>query len=251
MSDGAVGAVLHPQATTFSGAGVAFQIADWAAWSDGQAVRAADEAEPPNVLPPLLRRRVSAIGQSAFRAAQGLAENMQVRFVFCSRHGEFARTHSLLESLCAAEPASPGDFSLSVHNALAGLLSMARKNRAGHTAIAAGRDSFACGLLEAATCLAAGVDEAVLLVYFDEPLPEEYQEFGDPDEASLALALLLHPARGDGTDLRLSFLAQNATEPVRSATAQAMDFLRFLSSGAHETVSPGERMQWRWSRGAV
>src|SRR5689334_10839923 len=89
----------------------------------------------------LLRRRVSEIGQRALRPAWCLSEG-EPKFVLASRNGEFGRTLGLLEALTEREPLSPAEFSLSVHHALIGLLSIARGNGAGHTALAAGADSF-------------------------------------------------------------------------------------------------------------
>jgi hypothetical protein len=222
----------------------------WLAWAGGAASGAAAEPEP--ALPAALRRRVSAIGQMMFRAIYRLQDVPPARFVFCSRHGEYRRTQALLDALAMRQEPSPAEFSLSVHNALAGLLSIAWQNDAGHTAVAAGSDSFGFGLLEAAACLKATPQEPVLLAYFDEPLPEEYAGFGDREDSSLVLALLLAPARGDGGDLSVSFESKCAGDPARPPSAeQARDFLRFLLSGEGERMSPGGIVRWQWRRVAA
>ena len=94
--------------------------ADWIAWSKGTTKPQPEPAQPAAILPSMLRRRISTIGQMAFRASYMLSEQRTARFVFCSRHGEFDRTLRILNSLYIGEPISPADFSLSVHNALAG-----------------------------------------------------------------------------------------------------------------------------------
>ena len=222
----------------------------WLAWAGGVAVGEAAAAQP--ALPAALRRRVSAIGQMMFRAVYGLQDVPPARFVFCSRHGEYRRTQALLDAVATRDEPSPAEFSLSVHNALAGLLSIARQNEAGHTAVAAGSDSFGFGLLEAAACLKSMPQEPVLLAYFDEPLPDEYAAFRGGDESGLALALLLLPARGDGGDLTVSCEAKRAGDPAQPpATEQARDFLRFLLSGEGERLSPGGVVRWRWRRAAA
>jgi hypothetical protein len=255
MSEGGAALVL-PQRETPPITGVAFRVAEWAACriAGPEEIEwfAAPAAAPAAVgaataLPAMLRRRVSAIGQKAFAAALRLSPRADDRFIFCSRHGEYRRTQSLLEALAMREPASPADFSLSVHHALAGLLSIARTNGAGHTAVAAGSDSFAFGLIEAAMCVAAGGDKQVLLVYFDEPLPEDYAEFCEEEEA-FAAALVLTPARGAIGDILLSLEPADRQLPRRSATGQAADFVRFLGSGDIGAVSRGSRGQWRWRR---
>lgn len=218
----------------------------WRAWVHGRAPGPA--AEPTRPVPSLLRRRVTPLGQMALRTALPLAQT-GIRYVFCSRHGEFQRTLGLLESIVMREESSPAEFSLSVHNALAGLLSIATGNKAGHTAIAAGPDSFGFGLVEALGCLTERPDEPVLLVYFDEPLPTPYNELPDVrQEPGIALALLLEAPAFAPDDLVVSAEPCLDTDTQPQAATQALDFLTFLLGNrvAHETR--GGRMTWRWAR---
>jgi hypothetical protein len=221
---------------------------DWIASSSRVRNPRNDPAEVAASLPPMLRRRISTIGQRAFRASYALSEQRTARFVFCSRYGELDRTLRILQSLAVQEPISPADFSLSVHNALAGLLSIAWGNTAGHTAISAGADSFGYGLLEAAACLKDGSDDPVMLVYFDDLLPPPYDELADGSETSLAIAMLLKPA-GEGPDEYLvAFEPRDPATKSVSASAQSLDFIRFMLSGEREVRSVGDRTQWRWER---
>ena len=218
----------------------------WRAWARGKGPDAAFSPAAQTAIPPLLRRRVTPIGQQALRAAYGLA-GANTRYVFSSRHGEFKRTLGLLQSLAAREPSSPAEFSLSVHNALAGLLSIATQNQAGHTAIAAGSDSFGFGFLEALGCLIEQPDEPVLLVYFDEPLPPPYSELAGTDAPGVAVALLLERAQQRPSELIVS------AEPAAGSTTapgdqQAIDFMRFFLSDQDHFVHHGARMIWRWQR---
>jgi hypothetical protein len=221
---------------------------DWLAWADAAAVAETASGATPVPLPTMLRRRVTPLGQLAFGASYPLAgaAPVQPRFVFASRHGEFGRTLALLQTLAADEPVSPADFSLSVHNALAGLLSIAVKNPSGHTSVAAGSDSFASGLLEAASCVAAAPEQPSLLVYYDEPLPPPYSEVAFGTEASLAMALLLVAPRDVAIELECD-PAESAESPL-PATGQALDFLKFFLSGAAAGSSRGPRSVWRWRR---
>jgi hypothetical protein len=221
---------------------------DWLAWSRGSESRMGANPPASEKLPPLLRRRVTPNGQTALRAASDLGHNACGRFVFCSRHGEFQRTLKLLETIAVEGETSPAEFSLSVHNALAGLLSIAWQNTGAHTAIAAGSDSFASGLLEAVSCLAEQPDERVLLVYFDEPLPGVYGELGDEDETAIAIALLLGPAHGNEGDLSIAIEPARDARTSQAASKQALDFLRFFLSGASEGISTGTGKRWRWRR---
>jgi hypothetical protein len=206
----------------------------------------ADIGNNSSSLPSLLRRRVSAVGQLAFRAAWALRPDAATRFIFCSRHGEFDRTLRLLDGVTTGEPLSPADFNLSVGNALAGLLAMATENCAGHTAIAAGEDSFATGLLEAVTCIAAGDDERILLVYFDDVLAGEYSELHTPESAEpMAIALILGVAHGDNGDIVATLLPASACANYPPSASMAADFLRFLQERT-ETTSVGRQIGWRY-----
>lgn len=211
----------------------------------------AGTGSPAASLPSLLRRRVSPIGRLAFQAAWPLKPGAAARFIFCSRNGEFERTLRLLGGLTLGEPLSPADFSLSVGNALAGLLAMATESRAGHSAIAACEDSFAAGLLEAASCLAAGSDERILLVYFDESLPAEYAELDAPTSAGpLAVALLLDVPQGDDGDIIATLLPRSECANHPLSASMAADFLLFLQERT-ETTSIGRQIGWRYRYAAT
>ena len=219
-----------------------FWVRDWAGWTP----------ELPSVdaaVPTLLRRRISPLGQEALRAAWSLAESATSRIIGSSRHGEFRRTLSILEDLAGQTEVSPADFTLSVHHALIGLLSIARGNRQGHTAIAAGEESFCCGLTEALACLADTPDQPVVLLHYDEPLPEPFSHFEGALAAPEVLALVL-AAEGPGQNFELSI------DPVGTRTAptssQAMEFLKFLQTPERrDLVCAGERLQWHWRRRAT
>jgi hypothetical protein len=220
---------------------------DWIGWLRGEATRP-EGARPSSALPASLRRRITPVGQMAFRAAQAVGPSAHARFIFCSRHGEFRRTKALLETLARREEPSPAEFSLAVHNALAGILSIEWKNDAGHTAIAAGADSFGFGLVEAAACLKARPEEPILLVYSDEELLEEYAELREGQETGIALALLLTPGRAGGDDVLLSFARRRWPATACPASDQALDFIRFLLSHETERTSSGSSIDWRWHR---
>jgi hypothetical protein len=203
-----------------------------------------------------LRRRIGPIGQTAISAALGCEGGLQSRYVFASRHGELGRTVGILGTVAAAETPSPTEFSMSVHHALAGLLSIHMHNREGHTAVAAGVDTFGFGFMEAAAYVAAEAKPA-LLVYYDAALPDGYREFDAPGDA-LPLVVVLHLEPISSGKPRCAFApSANPALPVRpalpireeiSTTAAPLDFLRFLLTGESSVSSVGRRMTWRWLR---
>jgi hypothetical protein len=222
--------------------------ADWIAWARGASTGPA-ASHTPVPLPVILRRRVTPVGQMAFRAAYALSVPDATRFIFCSRHGEFQRTLGILTSLAAGEPVSPVEFSLSVHNALAGLLSIAWRNRAGHTTIAAGADSFRSALIEAASCLIEQPEEPVLLVYFEDHLTAPYDEVADSDDTCVALAMVLTAPRHTAGDVVVELAPCATVAAAESASGQAMAFLRFLLTDESAGGPGSEPPDRRWRRG--
>lgn len=216
--------------------------AQWAAWIKGEPIAPA----PAISLPPILRRRISTIGQLAYAAGHGIRDASKARYIFASRHGEFGRTLSLLESIDHGEGVSPADFSLSVHNALMGLLSIWARNAHGHTTLASGTDSFACALIEAAAMLADDQTTPVLLVYYDEPLPEPYDVFNAPGDETLALALLLDAANETSpTSLVIEPPADDST------VSPAQAFIRRLLLDEEQGATCAYRLSWQARRVAA
>jgi len=241
-----------------------FGIAAYAAWNPQSGTQTdfhwssegdADHdrpARPP--VPQLLRRRVTPIGQAALRVAWALPQVERARFVFASRHGEFDRTMTMLDQLAAEDGPSPADFSLGVHNALAGLLSICARNHGGHTALAAGVDSFGFGLMEATACLIDRPEDPVMLVYYDAGLPTDYPDTAPAcAEATLALALALVPQSETSKRVVMTAIPSADADPGEAAAAV---FLRFLGTtvwdasaigvGEVGATAIGARMVWHW-----
>lgn len=248
-------------------AALTFAIRDWFAWKPGRETRAdwlldvpavglegsSDWASAPiPALPMMLRRRMGAFDQKVVGAALAMPAAAAARYVFATRHGEFATTLRILENLHLREMPSPADFSLSVHHALAGLLSIQTHNKAGHTTVSAGRDTFGYGLLEAVAAVADQPAQSVLLVSYDEALPEIYRKFRDADEAALPLIVVLEITAGDagGSRFALHTVANEAESPdLAEETEGDIDpmgqrFLEFFLSDRAQGRLQGETLTW-------
>lgn len=218
-------------------------VLSWAAWEDDRL--SSDIAPPAKPLPASLRRRVTPIGRRVLEAAWTLCAGLEAeapRIVLSSRHGEYARTLGLLQALAEGDDVSPAEFSLAVHHGLAGLLSIATGNRAGHTAIAAGGDTLGAALTEAAACLATG-DRRVLLLHFDEAPPPDYAAVGGGSEPAVAFALLLGAG---GIPLYLEM--EKASAPP--AALQPAGIAALLRGETGTAGLGGERYGWRLCRAA-
>lgn len=195
---------------------------------------------------PLVRRRLSPLARMVLRVAEDCASGLaDVRVVYASRHGELARTTTMLENLADGESLSPMLFSMSVLNSSVGLYSILKQNTAPSSAVSGGISSFCYGWLEACLQFAGTPRNPVLFLYADEPAPVVFQAEDSPGMGAHALgALLASPG-----DLQIGFsfsdLAAGVTDaPPCEPPAQA--FVRCLVDGKAAWV--GEGRCWQWER---
>lgn len=221
--------------------------ADWSSWAH-ISQRKISDVENPGVkdLPMMLRRRLSPLGRMAMRVAHDVKLDETPHLVFSSRYGETQQTLKLLQSLALNEPVSPVGFSTSVHNALAGLLSISSKNTKPHTAVSAGKASFCAALLEAICLLHDTPRDPVLLVHYDNPLPEFYAPFGDETVEPLALALLLEKGSSNAES---SFSMNIAKSKVCNNTEDAaLNFIRYIIGPDKNWSWSNDATEWNFSR---
>jgi len=223
----------------------------WADWAREPWPLAGEEEPKVAAMPAMLRRRAGFLGRMALEVAyECLGQDADVPTVFCSRHGEVARAVGLLGDLARGEPLSPTAFGLAVHNASAGLFSIARADRANHVALAAGAATLEHAVIEACGLLADGAP-MVLLVACDAPLPDVLSDFEDCDEQPFAFAWAMVPA-GE-RPVRLGWRADSASMPEPAAPASntpgALEVLRF-QLGGDKLVRHAAGKRWTWSRNA-
>ncbi len=237
-------------------------VRQWAAWSpgleDADSWRAWARAPQPlahegcpdvQFLPALLRRRCSPLARIMLTTAYGACpeeERARVRTVFASRHGNINESIPMLDRLADEQPISPTKFSHTVHNAQAGLFSIAADNREASSSVAAQQDTFACGYLEALAHLQRDPGGRVLLVMADIPLAPTFAPLVEEPVAAYGLSLLL-AADGAGAAVRFGPATPDAAGPVR-AWPDAMEFLRWLLSGDSRLRLGAGRHRWQWQR---
>jgi len=150
-----------------------------------------------DTIPATLRRRSSQAMQMAFSAAtiaftQADRSPSNLPTVFASVAGEIQTTDQLCKELAKIDGIiSPSAFHNSVQNAVAGYWSIAHQCTQSTSALAAGVETFAMGLLEAWCQLACQGGE-LLLVCYDERWPT----YLAPGQGSPALAFAMVLAAG-------------------------------------------------------
>jgi hypothetical protein len=236
----------------------------WCAWAPGLEDEAAwrafarqphapkreRRAPPVDFVPALQRRRCDDVARMLLHVARGCAELEElgaIPIVLASRHGPFETTVELLEHIAEEKPLSPTGFSHSVHNTALGLFSIWSGNRSASVALAAGRDTFAQGFVEALALLHRTRREEVLYVCADEAVPEPLAALADRDGGHCALALRLARGRGERS-VRLRIGAGDpAGEPLRE-WSDPLEFLRWWLGDARELeIARGVR-RFTWTR---
>lgn len=166
-------------------------------------------------IPAMQRRRLSRLAKLALNSAMQTLDTHNVDYiVWVSQYGDEAKTLNILADVLREQTPSPTQFSTSVHNAISGLYSILCQDATPATSLAG---SWNDGLIEAYAWLKTRPEaRQVLLVYYDEALPDIYAEhqpfaaFAMAAMISLAPAnLMLTPKHTDATPAYQQALAFN------------------------------------------
>lgn len=219
---------------------------DAASWLAGRPVEGADA---PNAQSKQRRRSSLLVNMVADVAAQASAQAgvplSRLRVVVGSAFGELTTLVEMLEERERDGLLSPLRFQNSVHNSAAGQLSIASKNKAPATSLAAGNDTVAMVLLEALTLLTLGGDE-VLAVVADEPLPQAIRPGHTTSAVSAALVLGpgeaapgASPALAVLEDLRQTHLLPPAVERPQEVDGPCAAILPLIETLARAALGQG------------
>ncbi|HKY09480.1 MAG TPA: beta-ketoacyl synthase chain length factor [Candidatus Binatia bacterium] len=220
------------------------------AWAKDEYLISGGNEPPVKNMAPLLRRRAGFAAKMALEVAyRCLGKKTDVPLVFSSRHGEAARSAELLLELADGAPLSPTSFGLSVHNAVAGLFSIARADHANSAALAAGKSTVESAVIEACGLLSEGAPD-VLLVVYDCPLPQVYAGFQDCVEQPYAWAWLMKPASDNFYSLRWA-AAENIAQPNGNGLPAGLEILRFQLRGDSSLERLCDKRRWQWMHHAA
>jgi hypothetical protein len=206
-------------------------------WPNGRAVLrneaplGSDLPNPaPAILPPAERRRCGQATRYALQVAleavnaSGIAAT-EAAVVFASADADGENLHYILESLATPEhEVSPTRFHNSVHNAAAGYWNIATGARTPATSMGAFDNSFAAGLVEAAT-QAVTENRPVLLVAFDMPFPSPLNEVRTI-RTPFATALMLTPQPSANTTAQLAIRLEAARAAESHGATPELERLR-------------------------
>jgi Beta-ketoacyl synthase, N-terminal domain len=217
--------------------------AGWAKyWQNADAKRLAGDPDVA-AIPAMQRRRMSRLSRMALAAALDVIPGETIDYsIFCSQHGEIVRTSALLLSMTQGIELSPTAFAQSVHNTASGLFTVIAKSKAPSSSIASGANTFAYGWMDAQAYLARNPNDRVLLVDFDEVIPDEYQTYSDQLISDHALGLVLRVADNGGVQVVRAPPGRDERLP------QGPLFLAWQQSDAATLSLTTEGQGWRWDR---
>ena len=224
-----------------------FIIRHWGVWPPLEGCDLT-QAELLSSVPKMLKRRLSPLARIVFSAVSLCLENdnQQMPIIFSSTHGELARSFKMMEMIEAGEEISPTSFSLSVHNAIAGLFSIVYNNKLQSTVVAPGEEGISAAFIEALGLLQEGEKE-VLIVLYDEPLVDFYpsEPFQLSVDESYAIALCISRT-GAGIPLRfrnLQLTGDDGEQPL-----QVPLLIDFLAGREKNLIVHTPRHSWCWEK---
>jgi Beta-ketoacyl synthase, N-terminal domain len=198
-------------------------------------------------VPNNLKRRLSPLAKTVFCAVSQCGNNNgSIPVVFSSTHGELARSLAMIKVMETGEEISPTAFSLSVHNAIAGLFSIVYGNTSEVTVLAPGEDGIASAFLEALGMLKEGIPE-VLIVFYDEPLPDFYpaEPFQLSTDISCAVALKIGKNQGG---MGVQFWSGEEYGNDGEQPVQLPLLIQFLSDSGMQLKIKTPRQSWHWQK---
>ncbi|WP_163558679.1 beta-ketoacyl synthase chain length factor [Halomonas sp. NO4] len=192
-------------------------LSDWRGWHGGATRslpptqhRLSDFDRPGNSLPGMLRRRLDETGRAVCDILAALDPEARYPLIHASRHGDARHTLAMLEALAAGEPPSPTRFSMSVHNAVLGVHSIAQQHRRPLQALGACGQEFDALLVEATGYLAEG-HPSVVIALSEGALPEAYADH------------VRHPGIPCAVGLRLSRESGSALVATKGSGSGSVD----------------------------
>lgn len=144
-------------------------------------------------LPAMQRRRLSPLAKLAIHVAiETLKEHSVDYIIWVSKYADEAKTLSILKDVLTDQTPSPTQFSTSVHNAIGGLYSILCKDATVSTSISG---SWSQAVIDAYARLKTDASiKKVMVVCYEAPLPDIYQDTEDFDAFALSSVISLAPA---------------------------------------------------------
>ena len=224
-----------------------FSLKNWLAWGIGELSDLDNLSNIKNGVPNLdgisvmVKRRMPKLSKYIHALTQDIAiSDRNIPTVFASKNAELTRSFKIIRSLDA--DVSPTQFSMSVHNAIAGLLSVISQDDSKYIVIDSLSGILETALIEATSLLTE--HNCVKVIYFDEDLPTELTESTSECNQPIVLLLVIEK----GTEISLSSEANILNiKPCKEDFKQLVMFLNKQKNTYHST---NKRLCWNWINNA-
>jgi Beta-ketoacyl synthase, N-terminal domain len=229
-----------------------FILCQWSAWAPGldggdERLMNPDNTAVPECVPKMLQRRLTPLAKAVFNVAgQCVGGGKTLPVVFSSAHGEICKSLDMLKTIQSGHELSPTAFSLSVHNAIAGLFSIAYSNSQEITVIAPGQEGIAPAFIEALGMLYEGADE-VLIILYDEPIADFYPIVPFNLNVSFPCVLALRIALS-GSGVPFEFCRSAESRDDGEHPVQLLALLKFLVAQKQSLSLGNQGHSWTWHK---
>jgi hypothetical protein len=212
-------------------------------WPGGEVLPYNGDSAEVGFLPMMQSRRLSPLARAAIAVASHCRQKSgDMPSVFFSNHGEGQYYFEMLQEIAGSEDVSPSRFSLCVHNAIAGLSSFHSSSFQPYVSLAGGTEGMFAAFLEAGGMLME--TPKVLVVWYEQPLPDAYRAYLATSETTWALAMVLTKAGEPGLQLQLTRRPNN-DQPVTENNA--LSLIQSILENRLNSICCLDRSIWQWS----
>lgn len=212
-------------------------------WPGGEVLPCNKGSADVGFLPMMQSRRLSPLARAACAVANHCREKHgDMPSVFFSSHGESQYYFEMLNGIAAREDISPSRFSLCVHNAIAGLSSFHSTSFQPYVSLAGGTEGLFAAFLEAGGLLLE--TPKVLVVCYEQPLPEAYRVDLETSETTWALALVLSRAGNPGQQLRLT---RKPNDGISATEDTGQSLIQAILANQRSSTCRLDRSIWQWN----
>lgn len=221
-----------------------FSVEKWAFWDRLDTLEASENiftGQPELAgINPMVKRRMPVMAKQIQQINQQMSIPA-VPTVYASKNAELSRTIELIRQYSG--DLSPASFSMSVHNAIPGLLSVINKDNSPYTVVDSMDGVLEMAMVEAYTLLQD--HPWIKVIYFEERNAEVLQPLIDQKDIPMVLMLLI--SKGDQFSLSSKPISEQVYQSNTSNT-KLFDFLAVLKGEQTQTDNSYQRTCWSLSR---
>ncbi len=220
-----------------------FSIKQWSAWDLTDSGELADYRNTYSGQPALsgvksmVKRRMPPMAKAIHELSK---DDSPMPIIYASKNAELSKTIKIIRQF--GGDISPAMFSMSVHNAIPGLLSVVGHDDSLYSVIDSMSGVVEMAVLEALSLLTA--HQSVKVVYFEEPILSEFSDKNLDPNLGVVLKLIVKA----GNEMTLHCEPNESNKPSSQSHAVIKGFLAFLQGDLDNISHNYVRNSWLWQR---